>query len=269
MQEIQAVPGVSSAALTSYIPLANSSWTLGIHVPNAQGEEVGDSKFTYVSPGYFATMDVPFVSGRDFNSFDRADTARVAIVNEAFVRRYIRAASPIGARVRTVAEPGNPSTVYDVIGVVKDTKYGNLREGTPAMTFVPSTQNPDRRPNAVMAIHSSIAPDALVSDLRRRIKESHPDMLVRFRVFERQIQDGLSRERLMAWLAGFFGVRGGSPRGDRPLRAAVVHRAAPQPRNRHPCRVGRHQIVGRASRAAPDGPARRSPACRWDFPSVS
>jgi len=206
VQEIQSVPGVSSAALTSHIPLANASWTLAIHVPNARGEEVGDSKFTYVSPGYFGTMDVPFVSGRDFNSFDRADTARVAIVNEAFVRRYIRATSPIGARLRTVAEPGNPSTVYDVIGVVKDTKYGNLREATPATTFVPSTQNPDRRPNAVMAIHSSVAPDALVSDLRRRVKESHPDMLVRFRVFERQIQDGLSRERLMAWLAGFFGV---------------------------------------------------------------
>jgi predicted permease len=206
VEEIQSVPGVSSAASTTYIPLANSSWTLGIHVPNAQGEEVGDSKFTYVSPGYFATMDVPFVSGRDFNSFDREDTARVAIVNEAFVRRYIRTASPIGARMRTVAEPGNPSTVYDVIGVVKDTKYGNLREGTPAMSFVPSTQNPDRRPNAIVVIHSSVASDALVSDLRRRIKESHPDMLVRFRVFERQIQDGLSRERLMAWLAGFFGA---------------------------------------------------------------
>jgi predicted permease len=205
-QEIQSVPGVSSAALTSYIPLANASWTLGIHVPNAQGEEVGDSKFTYVSPGYFATMDVRFVSGRDFNNLDRADTAKVAIVNEAFVRRYIRAASAVGARVRTVAEPGNPSTVYEVIGVVKDTKYGDLREGTPAMTFVPSTQNPDRRPNAAMAIHSSVAAEALVSDLRRRIRESHPDMIVRFVVFERQIQDGLSRERLMAWLAGFFGV---------------------------------------------------------------
>jgi putative ABC transport system permease protein len=206
LEEIQSVPGVSAAALTTYIPLANASWTLGVHVPNSQGEEVGDAKFTYVSPEYFATMDVPLVSGRDFNTYDRADSARVAIVNEAFVRRYIRAAGPIGARLRTVAEPGMPSTVYDVIGVVKDTKYGNLREGTPAMAFVPSTQNPDRRPSGVVAIRTSVDPDALIRDLRQRLRASHPDVTVRFRVFERQIQEGLSRERLMAWLAGFFGI---------------------------------------------------------------
>ena len=206
LDDVRSVPGVASAALTTYVPLANASWTFGVHVPTAQGEEVGDSKFTYLSPGYFDTMDVPRVAGRDFDNGDRADSARVAIVNETFVRRYIRRPSAIGAQMRTVAEPGYPSTVYEVIGVVKDTKYGNLREGTPPMAFVPITQNPDRRPNATLAIRSSGDADQLAVNLRRAMKETRPEMMVRFTVFERQVQDGLSRERLMAWLAGFFGV---------------------------------------------------------------
>jgi predicted permease len=206
LEEIRSVPQVTSAALTTYLPLANASWTLGVHVLNPQGEEVGDAKFTYVSSRYFETMGSRLLAGRDFDESDRVDSRKVAIVNETFVRRYVRTPNPLGTRLRTVAEPENPATTYEVIGVVSDTKYGNLRETTPPMTFVPISQNPDQRPNAMMAIQSSVDPDALVSDLRRRVRESHPDMLVRFKVFERQIQDGLSRERLMAWLAGVFGT---------------------------------------------------------------
>jgi putative ABC transport system permease protein len=206
LERVRSAPGVASASSTTYLPLANASWTLGIYVPNEAGEEVGDSKFTYVSPGYFDTMDVRLVAGRDFNSFDRVGSAQVAIVNETFVRRYIRGARALGAHVRTVAEPGIPAMVYEVIGVVRDTKYGSLREGTPPMTFVPATQNPQQRTSAMLAIRSSIGADELVNALRRRLRDSHPELTVKFSVFERQIRDGLSRERLMAWLAGLLGA---------------------------------------------------------------
>jgi len=206
LDEIRAQPDVQSAALTTYLPLANRSWTLDVHVPRAGGEEVGGSKFTYVSPGYFHTMDVPLVTGRDFNGFDRADSRRVAIVNETFVRRYVRTPDPTGVRLRTIAEPGNPSTVYEIVGVVRDTKYGDLREATPPMTFVPTTQNPDGRPIAMIAIRSEREPDALVDTIRGLYRRAHPDLIFTFTVLERQIRDGLSRERVMAWLAGFFGV---------------------------------------------------------------
>jgi predicted permease len=206
LEHIRTVPGVASAALTTYIPLANASWTLGVHVPNPHGEEIGDSKFTYLSPRYFETMDVPLVAGRDFGDFDRADSRKIAIVNETFVRRYIRTANPLDAQVRTVAEPGIPAAMYDIVGVVKDTKYGNLHENTPPMTFVPIGQNPQQGPYAFLAIRSLEAPDRLVDGLRRSVKAAHPDLTVKFTVFEKQIQDGLSRERLVAWLAGFFGA---------------------------------------------------------------
>jgi predicted lysophospholipase L1 biosynthesis ABC-type transport system permease subunit len=96
--------------------------------------------------------------------------------------------------------------VYEVVGVVRDTKYGNLRDETPAMTFVPATQNPDGRPNMTIAIRSGRDPDQLINDIRSRFRSASPDLLVGFQVFERQIRDGLSRERVMAWLAGFLGM---------------------------------------------------------------
>jgi predicted permease len=177
-----------------------------VHVPNDRGEETGFSRFTYVGPGYFNTMGVRLTSGRDFNDFDRADSSRVAIVNQTFVHRYVRTPNPIGVRVRTVAEPDIPSEVLEIVGVTRDTKYDNLRQDTPPMTFVPATQNPDRRPFAMLAIRSGRDPDELIGDLRSRLRSGYGDLLYQFRVFDRQIRDSVSRERVMAWLAGFFGM---------------------------------------------------------------
>jgi len=206
LEQIRSIPNVRSAALTTQTPLNGASWTLGVHVSNPQGEETGDSKFTYVSPHYFETMDVPVLAGRDFNDFDSTGSRRVAIVNETFARRYIKTTNPIGTQLRTVAEPGNPVTLYEIVGVAKDTKYASLRENIPPTTFVPMFQNPQPSSFANVAIRSSEEPDGLVADLRHRFKELHPDLPVGFTVFEKQIHDGLSRDRLMAWLAGFFGV---------------------------------------------------------------
>jgi putative ABC transport system permease protein len=206
LEDVRAVPGIDAVAQTSHLPLANQAWTLGVHVPNDHGEETGDSRFTYVSPGYFDTMGVRLIAGRDFTDFDRADSSRVAIVNQTFVRRYVRTSNPIGVRVRTVAEPGNPSVVLEIVGVTRDTKYDNLRQGTPPTTFVPASQNPDRRAATMLAIHSRLDPDELIGEIRSRLRNGYGDLLYQFRVFDRQIRDGLSRERVMAWLAGFFGV---------------------------------------------------------------
>jgi predicted permease len=206
LEDVRTTRGVKSAALTTHVPLNGGSWTLAIDLPSLRGQDTG-SKFTYISSGYFETMDVPLVYGRDFNDFDRKDSRGVAIVNETFVRRLVQSANPIGWQFRTVAEPGNPATEYEIVGVAKDTKYSNLREEIPPTAFVPEVQNPlQERPFINVVIRSSENPEKLVADLKRKFNESHPDLLVDFTVFEKQIEDGLSRDRLMAWLAGFFGV---------------------------------------------------------------
>ncbi len=206
LEDVRANPGVKSAAVTTHVPLNGGSWTLGIDLPDLHDQDTG-SKFTYVSAGYFETMDVPLVSGRDFNDFDRNDSRAVAIVNETFGQRLLKSANPIGRQFRTVAEPGSPATVYEIVGVAKDTKYSSLREEIPPTAFAPLVQNPlQERPFINIVIRSSEKPERLVADLKRKFKELHPDLIVGFTVFEKQIEDGLSRDHLMAWLAGFFGV---------------------------------------------------------------
>ncbi len=209
LEHIRAVPQVESAAATIYRPLASDFFdmSLGVRVQGLEGKQEDSSKFAYVGPGYFKMMDIPLLAGRDFNDFDIAASRQVALVNETFVRRFITNGNPVGALVRSIAAgPGYPETLYEVIGVVKDTKYVDLREAIPPITYVSTARYPDLGPWAFIVIRSSAPLTGVINEVRRRVGAISPDLTVQFKVFETQVREGLIRERLMAWLAGFFGI---------------------------------------------------------------
>ncbi len=202
LDEVRSVPGVLSAATTTNAPLLGSSWEHGIHI----GSQDGNSKFTWVSPDYFETMGIRVIQGRSLTRDDTASSQRVALVNETLVRRYLGAANPIGQTLRTSPEPDYPATVYEIVGVIPDTKYNDLRGQTPPMTFAPTSQFPGQGPWTVVMIHSNLAPAAVAATAKRIIAEKHPDVVTQFADFQREIRDGLVEERLMAMLSGFFGL---------------------------------------------------------------
>jgi predicted permease len=202
VDEVHTVPGVLSAATTTNPPLVGGSWTHGIQIGSAHGE----SKFTWVGPEYFRTMGIPLLRGRGLSSSDTADSARVAVVNETFVRQYAGGANPIGMAMRTGQEPNYPSTVYTIVGVIPDTKYACLRCGTPPMTFAPASQFPAPRPWTAILIHSNLPPEVIAARVKRRLAEKHPEMAAQLSSFQTLIRDGLVRDRLMAMLSGFFGL---------------------------------------------------------------
>lgn len=202
LREIRSIPQVESAATSTHVPLDCSSWTLGIHLRDLDAW----SKFTWLSPGYFQTMQVPLLAGRDFNDRDTQTSPRVAIVNETFVRKYLGGANPIGTTMRTVEEPNYPSEVYEIIGVVKDTKYASLREKIPPESFGVASQYPASRDGMTVILRSSAPPPAVISALRGKIGQVHPEIRADFRVFQKDIEDSLIRERMMATLSGFFGA---------------------------------------------------------------
>jgi len=206
LEQIRSLPQVESAAISTYKPLTGPGWSQGVRVPGAQGEQEGGSRFTYVSPGYFKTMEIPVIAGRDFNDFDTATSRQVVLVNETFARRFFANRNPVGALMRSVAEPDYPETLYEVIGVIKDTKYANLREDIPPITYVPAAQHPSPGPWANVVIRSSAPLSEVINEVRRKVGALSPDITVQFKVFETQIREGLIRERLMAWLASFFGI---------------------------------------------------------------
>ena len=202
VEEVRAVPGVISAATTTNPPLLGGSWTHGIQIGSAHG----DSKFTWVGPEYLATMGIPLLRGRGFSASDTADSARVAVVNETFVRQYAGGTDPIGMAMRTGQEPDYPSTVYTIVGVIPDTKYACLRCGTPPMTFAPASQFPAQHPWTAILIHSNLPADIIASRVKLRLAEKHPEMATQLSSFQTLIRDGLVRDRLMAMLSGFFGL---------------------------------------------------------------
>ncbi len=206
LDEIRSIRGVQGAAATTNFPLNGSSWTLALHVPTPSGIVRRGSKFTYVSGGYFSTFGIPLVAGRDFAETDTRTSAKVAIVNETFVKRYLADGAPIGRPVHTRGEPNYPETVYEVVGVVKDTKYADVREEIQPIAYVPVTQHPALRPFPGIAIRSTLPPSELVPEVRRRLVSLNADLVLGFNVFETQLRDRLVRERTMAWLAGGFGL---------------------------------------------------------------
>ena len=204
LAQVRTVPQVESAATSTHIPLNGNAWNwnLGVHINGLDGS----SKFMWVSPGYFQTMGISLLAGRDFDESDKRNSPRVAMVNETFVRRYLYGQNPMGKIIRTTAEPGYPESEFQIVGVVKDTKYSELREPVPPISYAPADQYPDASGWTVLFIRYSSPPAAVMSAVREKLVVVIPAMTIEFHVLENDVQNGLVRERMMALLSGFFGA---------------------------------------------------------------
>jgi predicted permease len=209
LEQVRAVPGVESAALSTFLPLAGGNWMLIIHVPGhdeAAGEDAACS-FVWVSPRYFATLGIPLTAGRDFTESDSAGAPRVLVVDEDFVQKYFKKnENPIGRTVRSLREPNYPDTLYEIVGVVKSTTHSNLRDLRVPIAYAPDLQHPNIYPAETIAVRSNLPLASLsksIGDTLRRTPGARVNAALNLR--ERVITE-LSRERLLAWLSGFFGV---------------------------------------------------------------
>jgi predicted permease len=204
--EITSVPGVAAAAATTFVPLSGGSWWHFFRVPSLAGNEQQGSRFTYVSPEYFTTLGIPILSGRDFQQFDNARARRVMLVNERFVRTHLGGLSPIGVSVRTIAEAGYPEISYEIIGVVGNTKYSDLREEMPPIAYVPIAQDPGLEPWAPVIVRAVVPLATLMPAIAQRMRQLKPSFALQFTDLKSQIRERLIAERMTAWLAGAFGV---------------------------------------------------------------
>jgi hypothetical protein len=130
LDRVRAVPGVERTASAMTVPLEND-WSQMVHVEEPAREKQGISNFSGVSPRYFATLDIPIVRGRDFDERDRPGSSRVAIVNERFVERFFGTIDPIGRPFFLESAWGIADQRIEIVGVVRNTKYGSLREPFP------------------------------------------------------------------------------------------------------------------------------------------
>jgi predicted permease len=214
-QEIGSVPGVARAASSTHVPLSGAIWSHFFRVTGGTSERKA-SRFAYVSPGYFDTLRIPLRSGRDFQDFDNASSRRAMVVNESFVRSHLNGVNPIGATLRTLEEPGFPEVTYEIVGVVGDTKYADLRdescwcenagESMAPIAYVPIAQNPSPYAWASVIVRSRTPVAGLAATIAQRVQRLNPGIAIQFVELKTQIGERLIGERMIAWLAGAFAV---------------------------------------------------------------
>jgi predicted permease len=199
---VRALPGVVSVGTTTNVPLLGASWSHVVRVDAVSR----DARFTWVSSGYFETMGIPVVQGRTFTRNDTQGSPRVAVVNQAFVRRFTAGRNSLGRLLTTSLEPGFPSATYEIVGVIPDTRYNSYRSETQPMVFAPDAQYPGLGPWTVMMVRSGLDARALASAIKERVMRSHPSLIFETIALRAAIRDGLVRERLLAILSGVFGA---------------------------------------------------------------
>jgi predicted permease len=202
LEKVRNIPGVESAAGASLVPISGNSWNNNVRIP---GVQYGNVYLNSVTPGYFATMGTPFMAGRDFTERDTISAPRIAIVNQVFASRYLHGVNPIGATFRMDAWPGATDYSYEIVGLVENTKYRELREQFEPLAFFPAAQDESPDQFAGIVIRSSTSLGGILSAVRRTIAEISPAINIDSRIFQTQIHETLVRDRLMATLSGFFG----------------------------------------------------------------
>ena len=205
---------MSSAGFNGIGLLTGGSWNSVMTIEGGPAR-TGDRVVTHnnpISQGYFKTMGMKIVAGRDFDARDETmeplprDTRPVVvIVNQTFVKRYLGDRNPLNVHVGFGRDPGTP-TPMEIIGVVSDAKYRSLRGETDSQAFFPFFANPDIS-GFTMYVRTKTAPEAMFPALRRAVQEIDPNLpLYAMQTFDTRIERSLSNERLIASLSAVFGV---------------------------------------------------------------
>ena len=201
---IRAIPGVEAAAI-GMTPFRD--WGGGkVWVDGADSQQAEGTSLSRVGPDYFRTLQTQLLAGRDFDARDRDGAPLVVVVNEAFARKFFDGANPVGRRFWVAASPGDPDTRYEIVGLVRDTKYEDLREEFQPIAYYAAAQDEGAGPGAEVLIRSRVPQAETVSAVTRALNEINPAITVSFQGFKPLIEATILRERLMATLSGFFGV---------------------------------------------------------------
>ena len=202
-QGVASLPGVTSATASFHEPINDGRRSNTVTVPGSNlPPEQRDVAIMPAGPGFFATMKIPLLRGRDFDERDNERAPKVAVVNEAFVKLYFPDRDPMGQHFGLESGPAD----IEIVGIARDAKYASLREPAPATIYRPFSQD-TAIPFMCYELRTAVAPLSLVPAVRAAVAAIDRNVpLSGIETESQQVDDSLLQERLFAKLSGFFGL---------------------------------------------------------------
>ena len=205
-QEMASTPGVTGVTAALVALIAGNNWGTDVTV---QGYPTGpdvdnNSRFNMVGPNYFSTLGIPLIAGREFTDQDVGKSPKVAIVNEAFVRKF-KLGTPQEAVGKRMADDG---TVLDteIIAVAKDAKYSEVKDAIPPLFFVPYKQS-TQIGSMTFYVRTATDPDQFVGQVQRIVGRIDPNLPVEnLRTLPQQIRQNVFMDRFISVMSASFAV---------------------------------------------------------------
>ncbi len=220
-QQFSALPGVQSVGMALYSTLEGNNWGEAVYVDGRPAPGPNDhigSSWDRVSTHFFETVGQPMVRGRGFTDQDTATSQKVAVVNQAFAKKFFPKEDPIGRHFGVFDQ--KYSSAFEIVGIVADAKYNNPREEMRTMYFRPLTQvmtglteaNPMQAEarslyiNSV-TLHFQRSPQNLDATVRRTLANINPNLTMQdLHSLDYQVADNFTQERLISRLTTLFGL---------------------------------------------------------------
>ncbi|MFN7976763.1 MAG: ABC transporter permease [Vicinamibacterales bacterium] len=204
---VGALPGVTSVSASSVPLISGSNWGNGVKVQGFEAgpdTDIGASTST-VGAGFFTTLGVPVLRGRDFTRADAADRPKVAIVNEAFARKFHLGDQAVGARMSLRATADAPLDV-EIVGLVKDAKYSEVKDVVPPVYVTPYRQDDDTGSITFYAKTTGDA-EALLTAVREAVRALDPNLPVEdTKTMAQQVRENVFLDRMISTLSTAFAV---------------------------------------------------------------
>jgi putative ABC transport system permease protein len=206
LERVSTLPGVEAASATATLPLTGDNWGRSLTVEGFPVLSVGQApmiQHTVVTPGYFRTMGIPLLAGRDFTDADMPDSLKITIVDERLAREYWPNESAIGKRIR-FGPPENNEPWHTIVGVVKPVRHERMQEDSEKSVYLPHSQIPVNG-LAVVARTAAADPLQVVGAIRREVAQLDPDQPVsEIATMEEVIAESIWQPRLYAMLFAVF-----------------------------------------------------------------
>jgi predicted permease len=201
-EELGAIPGVTHVS-AGYVPvLAGSTWNNDVSVEGFERGPDTDvtSSMNRVGHGYFATLQLPLRAGREFTAFDNATGARVAVVNEAFARKFNMGQGVVGRRMGI----GGDALDIEIVGLVADARYADVKDETPAVYYIPWRQA-SRVGAMTFYVRSSIEPAQILRAVPGLVARIDPNLPVeQLKTLPQQVRENVFIDRMIGILSASF-----------------------------------------------------------------